>query len=141
MAIDFHPAIGTIVMCNYDEGFKVPEMRKTRPAIVISPPIRVRANLATVVPISTSPPMPEMPYHYRLTIDPPLSKKFDATEAWVKCDMVCAVSFERLSLIRNGKDITGKRIYRIEPISDNDLRSIRACVLKGLGLATLTNHL
>lgn len=141
MPIEFHPPLGAFVMCNYDLGFKEPEMRKRRPAIIVSPPISVRARLATVVPISTSPPAPVMPYHYKITIDPPLPGKFDAPEAWVKCDMVCAVSFDRLDLIRDGKDRDGKRRYRVNPISDNDLRMIRACILSSLGLNALTFHL
>lgn len=37
MALRFHPKPGTILMCDFDTGFQVPEMVKKRPVIVLSP--------------------------------------------------------------------------------------------------------
>ncbi len=142
MAIHEHPSIGTILRCNFDSGFRVPEMVKTRPVVVISPKISVRHRLCTVVPIGTEQPQLIMPYHYELTnIDPPLPPPYKDGPNWVKGDMVVAVSFDRLDFLRYGKDSSGKRIYRYDVLPDDDIRAIRACILKSLGLAVLTKHL
>ena len=142
MGINQHPPMGTILRCDFDAGFRPPEMVKSRPVVVISPRISVRAGLCTVVPISTAPPMPVMPYHYELTnINPPLPPPFDGGPNWVKGDMVVAVSFDRLDLLRYGKARDGKRIYRMDVLPAQDIRAIQACILKSLGLAVLTKHL
>ena len=141
MAINEHPLTGTILRCNFD-GFRAPEMVKTRPVVVISPKISVRGRLCTVVPISTEPPRPKMPYHYELTnINPALPPPYQVGPNWVKGDMVVSVSFERLDFLRFGKDEHGKRIYRYDVLPEDDIRAIRACILKSLGLAVLTKHL
>lgn len=120
----------------------MPEMIKTRPVVVISPKISVRGRLCTVVPISTDPPQPKMPYHYELTnINPALPRPYQDGPNWVKGDMVVAVSFERLDFLRYGKGMNGKRNYRYDVLPDDDIKAIRACVLSSLGLAVLTKHL
>jgi uncharacterized protein YifN (PemK superfamily) len=141
MPIREHPAIGTVLFCDFDQGFQEPEMVKRRPVVVISPKISVRAGLCTVVALSTSEPSPKMPYHCQITLDPPLPEPWGDTVRWVKGDMVCAVGFHRLDFPRFGKDLKGKRIYRNIHISDDDLRRVRHCVLNALGLAGLTKHL
>jgi len=142
VAIQEHPDTGTILICDFNAGFKVPEMVKRRPVVVISPKISVRARLCTVVPISTEVPQLVMPYHYELqNLQPPLPAPFDDGPNWVKGDMVVAVSFDRLDFVRYGKDRQGKRIYRINVLPEEDMRRIRACVLNSLGLAQLTKHL
>ncbi len=142
MAINEHPRMGTILRCNFDTGFRVPEMVKLRPVVVISPKISVRHRLCTVVPISGEAPRPKMSYHYELTnIDPPLPPPYEDGPNWVKGDMVVSVSFERLDFLRYGKDRSGKRIYRYEVLPVDDIRAIRACILNSLGLAVLTKHL
>jgi uncharacterized protein YifN (PemK superfamily) len=55
MAIHFHPQRGTIVVCDF-RGFEAPEMQKRRPVVVVSPRLRHRDNLCTVVPLSTTAP-------------------------------------------------------------------------------------
>jgi mRNA interferase MazF len=55
--------------------------------------------------------------------------------------MIYAVGFHRLDLIRLGKDRGGKRIYRMEAISPEQLKQIKTCVLRGLGMSILTKHL
>src|SRR3546814_2449978 len=44
-SIGEHPPTGTILTCNFDAGFKEPEMVKRRPVIVVSPKISIRAGL------------------------------------------------------------------------------------------------
>jgi mRNA interferase MazF len=141
MAIREHPVVGTVLVCDFNQGFQEPEMVKRRPVIVISPKISVRAGLCTVVALSTTEPNPSMPYHCRIRLDPPLPEPWGDTVRWVKGDMICAVGFHRLDFPRLGKDSSGKRLYRYNPISDEDLRRVRQCVLSALGLAGLTKHL
>jgi mRNA interferase MazF len=110
MAIPFHPQLGTIVICDF-RGFVVPEMVKRRPAIVISPNFKQREQLCTIVPLSTTPPNPIMPYHYELTLsDPLLPPPYNSRIQWVKADMFATVSFNRLFIPCAGKDKKGKRM-------------------------------
>lgn len=49
MAIRFPVSPGTILLCDYATGFRAPEMVKRRPAVVISPHLRHRDRLCSVV--------------------------------------------------------------------------------------------
>lgn len=140
MAIKEHPQPGTILMCNFDGTFREPEMVKPRPVVVLTPKIEARHALCTVVCLSTTAPEQEMPYHCQIDIRPPMPGKFQSKGVWVKGDMVYAVGFHRLDLIRLGKDRSGKRIYRMDVLSREQMAEVRRCVLHGLGLSTLTKH-
>lgn len=140
MGLTFHPDPGTVVVCDF-AGFKAPEMVKRRPAIVVSPRYRQRDNLCTIVPLSTTRPRSICAFHCQLMFDQPLPEPYDAPKMWVKADMVCAVSFARLSLPYIGVDGQGKRVYDVRHISDEDLITVQKCVLNGLGLGHLTGHI
>lgn len=140
MAIKEHPLLGTILMCDFT-GFKEPEMVKRRPVAVISPKIGSRPGLCTVVSLSGTDPFPIMPYHCQIDIEPEMPPPWNSKGVWVKGDMIYAVAFHRLDLIREGKDFRGKRLYRYQPLSDGQIKKIRECVLRGLGLTSLTKHL
>lgn len=140
MAISFHPDQGSILICDF-YGTTHPEMQKRRPVVVMCPRFRARSNLCTVVPFSTTPPNPVEAYHIRLTMDPVLPAPYDSQFQWVKADMVYAVSFDRLFLFGSGKDRSGKRQYYSRRVSDTDFKAIQACMLNGLGLASLVPHL
>lgn len=140
MGLTYHPEIGTIVLCDF-HGFVPPEMVKRRPVIIVSPRLRHRDNLCTIVPLSTTPPNPVMAYHYKLKLDNPLPAPYDSPFQWVKGDMVTSVSFKRLLLPSAGKDANGKRNYIIKVIEDIDLRNIRECILHSLDLSYLTGHI
>lgn len=117
-------------------------MVKLRPVVVISPQIQWRPGLCTVVGLSTTPPVPERPYHRRLILDPPLPPPWEAAEMWIKGDMVAAVGFHRLDLIRLPRDDESKvRRYRMNPISKQQLKDVQACVLHSMGLFYLAQHL
>lgn len=141
MPIREHPPIGTVLLYDFDQGFRAPEMVKRRPVIVISPKISVRSGLCTVVALSLEEPSPHMAYHCQIKLDPPLPEPWGDAVRWVKGDMVCAVGFHRLDFPRYGKDEAGKRVYRYEPLQAADMRRVRACVLSALGLGGLTKHL
>lgn len=134
MAIKIHPVIGTVLRCDYEPGFRRPEMVKRRPVIVISPRLRRRDGLCTVVPLSGTPPNREMPYHCTIAFNPLLPAPYDDLEHWVKADMLATVGFHRLSPLFMGKDQYGKRKYDNRVISRGDLERIRTCVLHALGM-------
>lgn len=141
MPLKYHPKTGTIVICDYNTGFISPEMIKRRLAIVISPQFKRRNNLCTVVPFSTTPPNPIMPYHYLLKLSQTLPPPYNSTEQWVKADMLATVSFNRLTLPSNGKGLSGKRQYIHIIIDGLDFISIQKCVLNAIGLNNLTQHI
>lgn len=128
-------------MCDFGAGFSEPEMCKRRPVVVLNPRIQNRPGLCTVVALSTSPPNPQMPYHRQIRIRPPLPAKWLSDNVWVKGDMVNAVSFHRLDLIRLGKDANGKRIYHMDAIEADQFKVVQECVLRAIGLSILTKHL
>jgi mRNA interferase MazF len=134
VAIQFAPRLGTVVTVDFDQGFREPEMVKRRLAVVISPPIKERGRLVTVVPLSTTAPRPVMPYHCKINIPFALPAFWGSCERWVKGDMVNAVSFQRVDLLSLGKDANGKRLYQQETLSHELLRKVQACVLRSLGL-------
>lgn len=71
MPLPYHPKPGTIVICNYTTGFRPPEMIKRRLAVTISPKLKRRNDLVTVVPLSATPPVPTEKWHVELHDDIP----------------------------------------------------------------------
>ncbi len=137
MAISEHPPTGTILICDFNAGFKEPEMVKRRPVVVVSPKIAARSKLCTVVALSTTDPNPVMPYHYKLQINPRLPPPWDKEMMWVKGDMIYAVAFHRLDLIRSSKNEMGKRIYLFNTLTNDQIKEIRQCffaVARAFGL-------
>ena len=114
-------------------------MVKRRPAVVISPRLPHRDNLCAVVPLSTTPPGRDVSYVCRLEYAVLLPPPFDRDlVCWAKADMVATVAFARLDLFRTKRDASGRRKYLHPRLSENDLRRVRAAVLHGLGLGSLT---
>jgi len=125
MALNIHPKAGTILMCNFD-GFRVPEMVKTRPVVIVSPNHLNRPGLYTIVPLSTTAPDQVQPYHYHFPKNPmPQS----LGEAWAKCDMVVTVSIGRLDRIK-----VSRGIYTLRYVSKEELAAIRECMKYALGI-------
>lgn len=141
MPINDHPAPGTILVCDFNGTFREPEMVKPRCVIVVSPKIWGRAKLCTVVCLSSTVPNHVMPYHCQLDLRPELPPPWESDGVWVKGDMIYAVGFHQLNLIRLGKDRGGKRIYRFDVISADQMKTVKCCVLRALGCSTLTKHL
>ena len=144
MAITFHPNPGQILLCDFSQGFKEPEMVKNkRPVIILTGAMNGRAKLVTVVPLSTVEPLPVKPYHYKIPRNSmPMLKNFQENESWVKGDMIYTVGFHRLELIQLGKrNSAGKREYFKNKLSREQMRLIYQCVLYGLNLGHLSKHL
>jgi len=132
MPIRYHPKRGSILICDFT-GFHSPEMTKRRPVIVISPKIKSRAGLCTVVALSATEPQPIEPFHCTIQIDPPLPFPYDKPQCWVKGDMLYTVSFDRLRFPFQ-KNPQGKRIPIIQQISAQEMILVETCVLAGIGI-------
>ena len=147
MALKYHPTPGTVLYCDFGQGkcsygrcpgtlggFKPPEMVKRRPVVVLT---NKHAQLATVVPLSGTPPDPVMPYHYPIpkgVLPPSIDHK---AEWWAKCDCVTTVGFFRLNLVQqNRRGPDGKRLYDTRRIGNGPLGEIRRRVAEHLCLST-----
>ncbi|HEY1931692.1 MAG TPA: type II toxin-antitoxin system PemK/MazF family toxin [Acetobacteraceae bacterium] len=128
MPLTFHPGPGAIAICDFSRGFQPPEMVKVRPVVVISPRRR-SGQLVTVVPLSSTAPVPVDPWHYNL---PPGAYPPARGPIWAKCDMVTTVALERLDRVKTSVD--GRRVYRTFQLADADLAAILAGVRAALGL-------
>jgi mRNA interferase MazF len=140
MAIEFHPNQGAVLLCDYGDP-PAPEMCKRRPVVVITPRLRHRSGLCTVVPLSSTDPDPPEDYHCKITFPRPLPQPWSSPYYWVKADMFSTVGFERLHKIGIGRDQYNKRKYLDLIITDNDLKMIQRCILHALHLESLTIHL
>ena len=121
------PNAGEVLMCDF-EGFKPPEMVKTRRVVVVSPrPRRGYPGTYIIVPISKTPPLPPSACHREFS---PRSYAFlHATESvWAKADMVCCVASTRLDRMT-----VGSRYCHCE-LRKDDLEAIKRCVLHALGM-------
>ena len=135
MAIKYPVAPGTIVLCDYAlGGFREPEMVKRRPAIVVSPRLRHRDHLCTVVPLSSKPNIAVVEYVVELSFLRPLPPPFDNETAWAKCDMLATVSFARLDLFRTQRDSSGKRQYITPKLPEADFKRVQQGILFALGI-------
>lgn len=134
MPLTFHPNVGHVLICDYPKDLRPPEMVKRRPVIVVSPKLKHRNNLVTVVPLSTTEPNAIMPYHYQVTFDPPLPEPWDCGVCWAICDHPMTVSFKRLDLIRLKKDQYGKRRYLKHCLDETDVKGIQNALLSIFGL-------
>lgn len=114
-------------MCSFS-GFKVPEMVKVRPVVVVSPRLPRRSEIVAVVPISLTEPMPLMPYQVRL------SKNYHPAEAddlpcWAIADLVMNIGIYRLESFK-----VGRRKWASPQMTGDDLTVVREAVLHGLGM-------
>ncbi|WP_374944657.1 type II toxin-antitoxin system PemK/MazF family toxin [Sphingomonas sp.] len=142
MPLSYYPPAGEILVCHYDLDPVEPEMRKTRPVVVVGPRLRRRARLVTVVPLSTTEPIPVERFQYRIDLDPALPPPFDAPVAWAKCDMVSSVSLDRLDRFKIPRArYGGPRQWMVGRVSPEQLRAVRVATLCGLGFESLTKHM
>ncbi|EJA5983773.1 type II toxin-antitoxin system PemK/MazF family toxin [Salmonella enterica] len=143
MAIQHHPKPGQILLCDFSQGFKEPEMIKpSRPVIVLSGSMPSRANLVTVVACSTTEPETIRNYHYKIpSRSMPPTKHFFGRDTWVKGDMVYTVAFHRLTTIYLGRGDGGKRLYYTNKLGKEQMNEIYRCVLCGIGMSFLCQYI
>ena len=134
MPLTFHPTTGHVLICDYPKDLKPPEMVKRRPVIVVSPKLKNRNNLVTIVPLSTTTPAHIMPFHYQIHLPSPLPDPWNASSCWAICDHPMTVSFARLNLIRLPKDQYGKRRYFKYRIGEEDQNGIKSALLAAFGI-------
>ena len=136
--LKFHPEPGALLVCDYGTEPIAPELRNRRPVVVVSPRMKRRSGLCTVVPLSAKKPKPAYDFHRRIRLAPPLPPPFDAPEMWVEAERLASVGFCRLHLPRTSRDDEGRREHLQMRVSDDDLRSILICILLSLGVQHLT---
>jgi mRNA interferase MazF len=140
MGLMYYPKPGEILLCDYDTGFILPEMTKLRPVAVISPRLRRRGELVGIVPLSTTEPDQAEDHHCRIELSDTLPAPFHSPVMWAKCDMLATVAKSRLDRFKAGRN-GGSRIYLSGQLSADQLKAVKAAVLCGLGLGSLTIHL
>ena len=127
MSLWFQPKPRSVLYCDF-AGFRVPEMTKKRPVVVLRAHKRNR-RLVYVIPLSTSPPQH---YHFHFARSP--VEHAGPTEAWAKCDMMAIVSTDRLSTGRWRHDRRAdKNALNLPMISQDEFEAIRQCVAKAFG--------
>ena len=141
MPIKYPVARGTILLCDYNTGFRPPEMVKRRPAVVLSHRLPHRDGLCTVVPLSTTPPRAVVAYACQLRLPFPLPNPYSAMDVWVKGDMLATVRLERLDLFHTARDNTGRREYLHPRFTVAQMGLIERCVCYALGMAHLLPNL
>ncbi len=124
--IQFHPKKGAVLMCDF-RGHEIPEIVKKRPVVVITPRLPYRNDLATVVPLSTTPP--EHHVDYVVKLDGYYGNDPEKPQQYAKCDLVCSVSFKRLDRIK-----IGYRKYVTPELSIQDLNAVLQGVKRALNL-------
>lgn len=136
MSLKHCPAVGAILMCEFPSCFSAPEMVKTRPVVVLSPRIKGREGLVSIVPLSTTPPNPAEAHHCQVPIHLlPKSLQATCTASWAKCDLVYTLSLSRLTLVQGKRDPkTGKRAYEQAKVDLATLQNLRRCAAIGLGI-------
>lgn len=126
MAIRFYPRAGQIFICDFSK-FQAPEMTKKRPVMVISPRLKHRSEIVTIVPLSTTAPRETVAYAVLLSKDySPLS--VSSKQVWAKCDMLLSVSRQRLTSYK-----IGRRKYHTPEATGDDLKRVREGVKAALG--------
>jgi uncharacterized protein YifN (PemK superfamily) len=138
--LTFHPKPGKVLICDFNTGFKAPEMIKKRPVVVVSPRPRRKKQLCIVVPLSTTRPDPKEDFHHRLSSES-LPGRLAESETWAKCDMLATVCLERLDRVKIGKSSEGKRLFVSHMLTRADFSAIQKGILAALGLKRLTTFL
>ena len=134
MELRYYPKKGLLLMCDFS-GFKAPEMNKKREVIVLTARGSLENGLATVVPLSTTPPGKVENFHWIIpTMCLPNTARYKNSDSWLKGDMIYTVSFSRLSLINIGRNSEGKRSYHTSKLGKENMKKIHECLLHGLNL-------
>lgn len=126
-ALQFHLKTGEVVICNFETGFVVPEMVKSRPVVVISKSSTHWRKLCTVVPLSTTTPSRVEVWHVlmRNPLDRILPRHHAfsrAVDVWAKCDMITTVCFSRITRPHDRQG--GQRRYTATKLCEADLDAV-----------------
>lgn len=131
MTLPYHPRPGTIVICDYSTGFREPEMVKRRLAVTISPKLKRRNDLVTVVPLSQTVPKDLEPWHCQIDLD--LPDPWGGGPRWAKADMLATVGYARLNLPHTKHPVTGTRTYVQVELDRHLVEALRRCAAAAIG--------
>lgn len=108
-------------------------MVKRRPAIVVSHKSSHGRRLCTVVPLSTTAPVPVRNWHHALPhVHIPGWDPKGAT-MWAKCDMLATVGFDRLTKPYKKTQHSGRKYIGVLLCAE-DMASIDVCIRAYLSL-------
>ena len=130
-SLPFHPSPGDILICDYATGFREPEMVKRRLCVVISPKLKRRNDLATVVPMSLTIPATVEEWHHEVMLT---CMSWGDGPRWIKCDMIATVSYARLSRPHYRHPVTNVRLYERLALETEDLAAVRRKAGIALGI-------
>jgi uncharacterized protein YifN (PemK superfamily) len=131
MPLPYLPESGEVLICAFDDVAQGAEMIKRRPVVVVSTKSSHHRRLCTVVPISTTAPIPPRLWHHQLSGLNITGWKASAA-MWAKCDMLATVAFDRLNAPYL-KSRHGRR-YTMQQVSAADLDAIQTCLTNYLNL-------
>ena len=132
MSLQFQPCFGQILICDFPKEFAMPEMVKRRPVICVSPKMRNRYGIATIVPLSTTKPARSSPFDVEITLDHQISPNYPELTCWAKCDMLYTLSYSRLSAPLVSKQ--NKRNYNFMVLSPGTMCEVMTGILAGMGV-------
>ena len=107
-------------------------MTKNRLVVVVSPKLKRRNELTSVVPLSSTEPYPAEAWHVQLDLDVP--EPWGSMPRWAKCDMIATVGYSRLTRPYYRHKVTGSRLFWQHCITVEELIQIRAAVAASLGI-------
>lgn len=107
-------------------------MVKRRLCVTISPKLKRRNDLVSVIPLSESVPEPVEEWHHKveLTIPDP----WGDGPRWAACDMVATVGYNRLSRPFTKHHVTGTRLFVSVQLDADTIRALRSKVALALGI-------
>lgn len=119
-------------MCDYTSGFRPPEMVKLRLAVTVSPKLKRRNDLVTIVPLSQTCPTILEAWHHRIEVD--LPPPWGSGARWAKCDMLATVGYARLNLPYMEHPVTGSRQFVQRQLTGTDVVALRRACAAALGI-------
>jgi uncharacterized protein YifN (PemK superfamily) len=131
LALPYSPHQGEILICDFDDAAVGAEMIKRRPALVVSRKATHFRGLCTVVPLSTTQPVPPESWHHPLPHLKVLGWEAKDT-MWAKCDMLATVSLVRLN--KPYKKTRHGRQFVTHQLDAPDLTAVMICIRAYLGI-------
>jgi len=107
-------------------------MVKRRLAIIISPKLKRRHALTTVIPLSKTEPAPVQEWHVRVDLDVP--EPWGPGPRWAKCDMLATVCYDRLNLPYSKHRVTGSRLFHQIELDAETVVRLRRAAAAALGI-------
>lgn len=108
-------------------------MIKKRLCVVVSPKLKRRDDLVSVVPLSESAPDPTEHWHHKIEL---VSKSWGDGPRWAKCDMIATVGYARLSRPHYRHEVTGTRLYERLALTPDDISEVKTKVALALGISS-----